>query len=80
VFSSPHPDRFGAVDWRRSGSAGLPWLVRDAFAFADCAVSGLHVVGDHAVVLGTVTAVAHGSDLPLLYGLRQFSAWRPAAG
>jgi flavin reductase (DIM6/NTAB) family NADH-FMN oxidoreductase RutF len=72
VFSSPHPDRFSLVRWRASGSAGLPWLVDDAFAFADCRVCDMRIVGDHAVVFGRVTAISHHRDVPLLYGLRQF--------
>jgi flavin reductase (NADH) len=80
VFCSPYPDRFALVNWRPSGAVGLPWLVDDAFAFADCRVFETRVVGDHAVVFGRVTAIAHHSDVPLLYGLRQFSSWLPAAG
>jgi flavin reductase (NADH) len=75
VFSSLVPDRFARVGWRPSQRTGLPWLVDDAFAFAECRTTRTSVVGDHAVVLGEVTEVAQTADVPLLYGLRQFSTW-----
>lgn len=78
IFSGPAPDRFGQVRWRLSSVAGLPWLVEDAFALAECTVRGSSIVGDHEVVLGEVCeVVVHGSDVPLLYGMRQFSTWLP---
>ena len=77
VFAGSRPDQFAAVRWRRSEPAGLPWLVDDAFAYADCDVAGLQPVGEHVVVFGQVTTVACDTDVPLLYGLRQFSSWQP---
>lgn len=76
LFSSPVPDRFGRVLWSRS-AAGLPWLTEDAFAVADCRVAEDREMGDHAMVLGHVRQVTRTVDTPLLYGLRQFSAWSP---
>jgi flavin reductase (DIM6/NTAB) family NADH-FMN oxidoreductase RutF len=78
VFSSPVADRFAHVRWRLTGTAGLPWLYEDALAVAECTLTGLYAVGDHTVVLGEVAGVELRPDVPLLYGMRQFSAW-PAA-
>ncbi|MFI9332839.1 flavin reductase family protein [Kitasatospora sp. NPDC052868] len=75
VFSSPVADRFAQVRWRPTGTAGLPWLYEDALAVAECAVTGLHPVGDHTVVLGEVAGLELRPDVPLLYGMRRFSAW-----
>jgi flavin reductase (NADH) len=74
LFSRAEADRFSKVHWRMS-EAGLPWLVQDAFAVAECTVSDLHTVGDHAVVLGTVTRTTQVPGTPLLYGLRRFAPW-----
>ncbi|WP_239405642.1 flavin reductase family protein [Frankia sp. Cj3] len=74
VFSGPDPDRFARVTWKQSWS-GLPWLVEDAFAMAECQVSGILRVGDHAVVLGVVNMIYQTTGTPLLYGLRSFAAW-----
>lgn len=74
LFSSAVEDRFGLVWWRPSCS-GLPWLIADAFALAECTVSGMAEVGDHTVVFGTVDEVTLAPETPLLYGMRQFSAF-----
>jgi flavin reductase (DIM6/NTAB) family NADH-FMN oxidoreductase RutF len=79
LFASPCPDRFDRVRWRRS-EAGLPWLVDEAFAIAECRVQNLLDVGEHTVVLGTVAALAQDPATPLLYGLRQFSTWLAPVG
>jgi flavin reductase (DIM6/NTAB) family NADH-FMN oxidoreductase RutF len=79
VFSCPDRNRFSQVSWRPSRS-GLPWLVQDAFAVAECQVTDFVKVGDHAVVLGEVSAIAQITGTPLLYGLRRFASWpRPVA-
>ncbi|MBT2399844.1 flavin reductase family protein [Streptomyces sp. ISL-100] len=75
VFSSPVADRFAHVPWRPAGTAGLPWLHEDAFAVAECSVTGLYAAGDHTVVLGEVAGVELRPGVPLLYGMREFSAW-----
>ncbi|MET7717361.1 flavin reductase family protein [Streptomyces sp. NPDC005407] len=75
VFSSPVADRFAHVLWRPAGTTGLPWLHEDAFAVAECAITGLYAASDHTVVLGEVAGVGLRADVPLLYGMRQFSAW-----
>jgi flavin reductase (NADH) len=76
LFSSPVADRFSLVRWRSSEADGLPWLVDDAFAYAVCSVVGTIAVGDHAIILGGVKQIAMSAGVPLLYGMREFSAWR----
>jgi flavin reductase (DIM6/NTAB) family NADH-FMN oxidoreductase RutF len=75
LFSSAVEDRWGLIRWRPSCS-GLPWLVADAFALAECTVSGTAEVGDHTVVFGAVAEVIVARETPLLYGMRRFSAFR----
>ena len=74
LFAAPVADRFAWVTWAYS-DAGMPRLVDDAFAFAECRVTGTQVIGDHAVVLGEVTSVMCTAGVPLLYGMRQFCGW-----
>ena len=76
VFASADPLRFMRRVWRPSRLTGAPQLEEDAFATAECAVSGTLRVADHVVVLGRVLDVEQCPDRPLLYGLRQYSHWR----
>jgi flavin reductase (DIM6/NTAB) family NADH-FMN oxidoreductase RutF len=75
LFSSPVRDRFERVPWRPSRFTGVPWLFNDALAVAECSVTDVFKVGDHAVVVGEVINTEHRPGAPLLYGLRRFSAW-----
>lgn len=69
-------DRFHRVDWHMDPEACGPHLSVDAHSVADCEVSATQHVGDHSVVFGKVLRVSRQNDqLPLLYGLRRFSAW-----
>ncbi|GAA3463245.1 flavin reductase family protein [Saccharothrix longispora] len=77
VFSSPVPDRFGAVAWRSAAVTGMPWLFEDSLAFAGCVVRESTVVGDHVVVLGEVSEINWSGGTPLMYGRREFSTWAP---
>lgn len=74
LFAGPEPDRFARLCWRRSPS-GLPHLADDAFAVADCRVTGLLDVHDHTLVLGEVRTIVRSAGIPLLYGLRRFTTW-----
>jgi flavin reductase (DIM6/NTAB) family NADH-FMN oxidoreductase RutF len=76
AFASGDLDRFTRVRWQLSADFGLPWLVDAAAAVAQCAVSHLHTVGDHAVVFGEVRGIMFMDDrVPLLYGRRRYAAW-----
>lgn len=78
AFASGDPDRFARVRWRPTDDYGLPWLVDAAAAVAQCAVTDVRRVGDHAVVLGAVRDVRFVDDrAPLLYGQRRYAAWDP---
>jgi flavin reductase (DIM6/NTAB) family NADH-FMN oxidoreductase RutF len=79
VFSQPLPDRFSRVSWQATPVHGQPWLIRDAFAMAECQVSGISPVGDHVVIVGMVVNVSQHDAVPLLYGFRRFSRWAAAA-
>lgn len=76
LFASPKSDRFDQVAWQRTALTGLPWLVEDAFAVAECQVAETLIVGDHAVLFGRVVNVQAGPGNPLLYGMGAFSAGR----
>lgn len=76
LFSRPAQDRFAQISWRCSGS-GLPWLYDDAFALAECRLSKRFEVGDHMVIFGQVSHIAHTADTPLLHGMRRFASWCP---
>lgn len=75
LFSSPVADRFDRVPWRIPVDAATPWLYDDALAFAECVVAQDILIGDHAMLLGTVQTASRGAGAPLLYGLRRFAAW-----
>lgn len=77
VFCSAVADRFSMVAWQPSYLVGLPWLHGDAFALAECRVSGTVPVGDHQIVLGQVVGLINAPENPLLYGRRQFTSWLP---
>lgn len=75
LFASGAPDRFDEVRWCADPDAGGPHFPDDAHAVADCHVSQVVPVGDHTVVFGIVHRVSQQSGVPLLYGLRRYSAW-----
>jgi flavin reductase (DIM6/NTAB) family NADH-FMN oxidoreductase RutF len=75
VFSSTAPGRFTQVAWRHSETLRTPWLVDDAFTMAECRLTEIVNVGDHAIVLGQVAGIGGAPGVPLLYGMRQFSHW-----
>jgi flavin reductase (DIM6/NTAB) family NADH-FMN oxidoreductase RutF len=77
VFASGRPDRFGAVRWQPRGGRRLPWLLEDTCGFAECVLRDVRPIGDHALVCGEIEDIQYSVDTPLLYGLRQFSAWQP---
>jgi flavin reductase (DIM6/NTAB) family NADH-FMN oxidoreductase RutF len=82
LFASGAADRFTRVRWQAGPGFGGPRLFDDAHAIADCRVSQVTVVGDHAVVFGEVCRVLLPSQdvaQPLLYGLRRYAAWPAVA-
>ncbi|MFF4616656.1 flavin reductase family protein [Nonomuraea jabiensis] len=74
IFSSAEPGRFTQVAWRRSPHTGLPLLVGDAYATAECELAMTTVVGDHVVIFGSVVTIRNAPANPLLYGMRSFAS------
>lgn len=80
LFASGDPHRFAKTDWQAPPDCSGPHLMDAALAVADCRVSRVCAVGDHAVVFGEVLRARSGSGRgPLLYGLRQYASWTKAA-
>ena len=75
IFATADKDRFAAVEWERTPGRGLPWLVSDAHAVAECSVVEATVAGDHVVVFGQVDGVLSRPRNPLMYGMRSYAAW-----
>lgn len=64
-FSSPVPDKFEGMTWRR-GLAGLPLLDGTA-ARLECANAARHVSGDHVIFIGQVERFAYEAKAPLVF-------------
>ncbi|MGV9268869.1 flavin reductase family protein [Kitasatospora sp. NPDC003701] len=75
LFATRNVDRFAQVRWQRTQHSGLPWLVDDALAVAECELVDVQVVGTHAVLFGQVEAITLFDEAPLLYGRRTFASW-----
>jgi flavin reductase (DIM6/NTAB) family NADH-FMN oxidoreductase RutF len=76
LFASGDPQRFDRLPWTAEGTARGPHLVDAAHTIADCRVTDVHEVGDHAVVMGAAVAVIRlSSQRPLLYGMRRYGQW-----
>jgi flavin reductase (NADH) len=73
------PDRFAELDWRPSPRLGIPWLIGDAHAAAECRVSRSVLIGDHVVVFGEVAGCIRQAGQPLLYGFRNYATWQGSA-
>jgi flavin-dependent trigonelline monooxygenase, reductase component len=79
-FASKAHDKFSDVAWEPSEVAnGVPVLVDDAVACAECVVIDEFRGGDHWIFLGRVEGGFARDDVPLLYCRRTFAAW-PQAG
>lgn len=79
VFSSAVENRFAQVYWVPS-ALGLPLLVDDALAIAECCISNTFQISDHILIFGEVRAILCKTGMPLLYGMRRFSSWCDDAG
>lgn len=76
LFAGNGPDRFHSVTWVPSRVSGVPCLIEDAHAMAECRLRSAVVAGDHTVVIGAVTAIRTLTAAPpLLYGLRRYAEW-----
>jgi flavin reductase ActVB len=79
LFASKADDKFDGVRWEPTGS-GLPLLVDDALAWAECETIEALETGDHVVLFGRVEAGAGPADedTPLMYYRRSWGVWAPA--
>ena len=79
LFASKADDKFEQVEWRPSAS-GMPVLVADALAWAECATVNEIEPGDHVILLGQVEdgTGAVDEDAPLMYYRRSWGVWKPA--
>jgi flavin reductase (NADH) len=83
LFASGAQDRFSRVRWQDGSESGGPRLHDDSHAIADCRLSKVTRIGDHAVAFGEVCRLSLGSGhvtQPLLYGLRRYAGWPAEAG
>ena len=80
VFASKAEDKFERVEWRAT-EFGMPVLVADALAWAECVTVHEIEPGDHVVLLGQVEdgAGAVDDDAPLMYYRRSWGVWKPAS-
>jgi flavin reductase (DIM6/NTAB) family NADH-FMN oxidoreductase RutF len=78
-FASKRDDKFEGVGWRSTAS-GMPVLVDDALAWAECVTVQELEPGDHVILLGQVEegAGATDEDAPLMYYRRSWGVWKPA--
>lgn len=56
---------FSHFDWHE-GANGVP-LIHDCLARFECTRHAIHEGGDHAIIVGRVTAAATGTGTPLLF-------------
>lgn len=64
-FSTPLPDKFEGVAWRR-GVANLP-LIDGTLARLECANAARHISGDHVIFIGQVERFAYEAKQPLVF-------------
>jgi 3-hydroxy-9,10-secoandrosta-1,3,5(10)-triene-9,17-dione monooxygenase reductase component len=77
AFGTRGADRFADVPWTPAPS-GAP-ILAEALTWADCAVEAVHPGGDHAIVVGRVTALGECRDSPpLLFYRGRYTGTAPA--
>jgi flavin reductase (DIM6/NTAB) family NADH-FMN oxidoreductase RutF len=80
LFSTGAPNLFERIPWELTAVGALPSLFLHAHRVAGCTVRESRVAGDHTVIVGEVTEVTLlTATAPLLYGLRQYTAWPGSA-
>lgn len=77
-FASKEEEKFSGVEWRPL-EFGLPLLVQDALAWAECETVEEVETGDHVVLFGRVLTGAGPTDegSPLMYYRRSWGVWTP---
>ena len=75
VFASKRTDKFASVTTTTSG-LGSP-ILTDAITWLDCRTTDVHVIGDHAVLVGQVEAYGGEGGQPLGFHQGRFLSFRP---
>ncbi len=70
-----HGQAWEGVDWRASAE-GVP-LIADALARFECRRHAVHDGGDHAIVVGEVTAATFAAGAPLVFAGGSFGGFAP---
>lgn len=70
-----HGQAWDGVGWTLSG-AGVP-MIDDTLARFECRRTALHDGGDHAIIVGEVTAAAIGEGRPLVFAGGGYGAFAP---
>jgi flavin reductase (DIM6/NTAB) family NADH-FMN oxidoreductase RutF len=70
-----HGQAWDHVDWRASPD-GVP-LIDDVLARFDCRLHAIHDGGDHAIVVGEVTAATMGEGTPLVFAGGGYGGFAP---
>ncbi len=80
LFASKADDKFARVRWE-PGLGGVPLLVDDALAIAECRTDEEIEAGDHLILLGVVEAgrPADPERVPILYYRRAYGSTPTAA-
>jgi 3-hydroxy-9,10-secoandrosta-1,3,5(10)-triene-9,17-dione monooxygenase reductase component len=78
VFGARGADKFAGLDWSPSPS-GMP-ILADTLTWADCRIEEIHPGGDHAIVVGRVTALGDCRDAgPLLFYKGRYTGTAPVS-
>ena len=76
VFGTSVPDKFAGLPWTPAPS-GAP-ILPDALTWADCRIEAVHPGGDHAIVVGRVTALGECRPVaPLLFFRGRYTGTSP---
>ncbi|MBM1220823.1 flavin reductase family protein [Ponticoccus sp. SC2-23] len=73
-FSRAH-SAFDALDWSENAH-GVP-LIHGVAARFECTLEASHDAGDHLIIVGRVTRVAHDPQAPLVFHAGQFGGFAP---
>ncbi len=75
VFASKRTDKFASVSTTTS-AVGNP-VITDAIAWLDCTTTDMHVIGDHAVLIGRVEGFGGEGGQPLGFHQGRFLSFKP---
>ena len=75
LFASKEPEKFAHLRWAAAGN-GMPWLLHDTFALAECVVVREILAGDHSIFLGRIEGASPPvrGGRPLVYFRKAYHA------